>query len=143
MTETYSTNFARDMDKAALRGEPSYLWRDGQERRLSMIVQAAGDRINGRVLDNGCGLGAYLGRLAEHALEAHGLEFDEDRARQAADRLPNIVQAAGEALPYPSNSFDLILSREVIEHVQDDRQAVAEMVRTLAPGGRVVLYVPN
>ncbi len=50
---------------------------------------------------------------------------------------------AGEHLPYPANSFDLILSHEVIEHVQDDRLAISEMVRTLKPGGRLTLFCPN
>ncbi len=35
----------RNLDKAALRGEPSYVWRAGQQRRLEMIVRAAGERI--------------------------------------------------------------------------------------------------
>ena len=39
--------------------------------------------------------------------------------------------------------FSLILSHEVLEHVQDDRRSVEEMVRTLKPGGRIVLFVPN
>ncbi|HBX70020.1 MAG TPA: class I SAM-dependent methyltransferase, partial [Chloroflexi bacterium] len=40
----------RDLEKAALRGEPSYVWRAGQERRLEMILRAAGERARGRVL---------------------------------------------------------------------------------------------
>ena len=44
--------------KAAQRGEPSYVWRAGQERRLEMIRQAAGERAGGRVLEDGCGVGA-------------------------------------------------------------------------------------
>ena len=47
----------RDLDKAALRGEPSYIWRAGQERRLQMIVEAAGERISGRIMEDGCGVG--------------------------------------------------------------------------------------
>jgi SAM-dependent methyltransferase len=45
--------------------------------------------------------------------------------------------------PLPSSTFDLILSHEVIEHVQDDRAAICEMVRVLRPGGRIVLFCPN
>jgi len=41
----------RNFDKAALRGEPSYVWRDGQQRRLDMITRVAGDRIKGQSLD--------------------------------------------------------------------------------------------
>jgi SAM-dependent methyltransferase len=40
-------------------------------------------------------------------------------------------------------TFDLILSHEVLEHVQDDRAAVTEMIRLLKPGGRAVVFVPN
>ena len=53
----------RDMQKAALRGEPSYVWRAGQQRRLDMIAQAAGNRIGGLVLENGCGVGMYVEKL--------------------------------------------------------------------------------
>ena len=50
----------RDMNKAALRGEPSYVWRAGQQRRLEMILKSAGDRVKGVVLENGCGVGMYV-----------------------------------------------------------------------------------
>lgn len=133
----------RDLDKAALRGEPSYVWRAGQQRRFDLIRAAAGDRIHGAVLDNGCGIGAYLLRLGGTASKAFGLEYDAERASQAAGQWPNIVRAAGEHLPYPQGQFDLILSHEVLEHVEDDRQAVVEMIRTLKPGGRLVAFVPN
>jgi SAM-dependent methyltransferase len=137
-----------DKDKAARCGEPSYVWRAGQDRRLQMILEAAADRIHGRALENGCGVGMYVKRLAPHAGRVTGLEYDFVRAveaRQLADRLANaeILCAAGENLPFPSGSFDLILSHEVLEHVRDDRQAVSEMTRILRPGGRMVVFVPN
>ena len=43
----------RNLHKAALRGEPSYVWRDGQRRRFEMILEAAGDRLSGCLLVNG------------------------------------------------------------------------------------------
>ena len=141
----------RDMEKAALRGEPSYVWREGQQRRLDMIQKAAGERIQGRVLENGCGVGMYVEHLAPYGGETIGLEYDFERAAEAGTRSPNILNAAGESLPLPSGTFDLILSHEVLEHVQDDAQAVREMIRVLRspdpasgkPGGRIVLFVPN
>ena len=55
---------ARDLEKAALRGEPSYVWRAGQERRLQMILAAAEERLSGHTLENGCGVGMYVEHLA-------------------------------------------------------------------------------
>lgn len=141
----------RDLDKAALRGEPSYVWREGQQRRFELILRAAGERVRGRALENGCGVGMYVERLAGAGARVTGLEFDFERAAEARVRSSHIVNAAGEELPFPAAAFDLILSHEVIEHVRDDRRAVAEMVRALRspdpasgkPGGRIVLFCPN
>lgn len=133
----------RDMDKAALRGEPSYVWRTGQQRRLEMIFKAAGERIKGMILENGCGVGMYVEHLTQYDGVVYGLEFDFERAAKAGTRSKRIFNAAGESLPLPPGTFDLILSHEVLEHVQDDAQAVREMIRTLKPGGRIVIFVPN
>ena len=133
----------RDLDKAALRGEPSYVWRAGQQRRLKMIVRAAGERIKGHILENGCGVGMYVEHLSPFGGTVIGLEYDFERAAEARRSSPHIVNAAGESLPLPASTFDLILSHEVLEHVQDDHTAICEMVRVLRPGGRIVLFVPN
>jgi SAM-dependent methyltransferase len=130
-------------DQAAERGEPSYVWRAGQQRRLEMILSAAGERIPGDILENGCGIGLYVERLRSPEGQVFGLEFDLDRARQAKEAGGDILGGAGEHLPFPEGSFDLILSNEVIEHVEDDRMAVQEMVRVLKVGGRLVLFCPN
>jgi SAM-dependent methyltransferase len=133
----------RDLSKAALRGEPSYVWRDGQQRRLDMIVKFAGERIHGRVLENGCGVGMYIEKLSALGANVIGLEYDFERAREAKVNSDKIINAAGESLPLPALTFDLILSHEVIEHVQSDRSAIAEMVRVLRGGGRAVIFCPN
>ncbi len=133
----------RDLEKAALRGEPSYVWRDGQARRLGMILDAVGERITGKTLEDGCGVGLYVQKMAEHGGRVFGLEYEFERAVEAGEKSSLIICAAGEELPYPSNYFDVVLSHEVIEHVRDDTLAVQEMVRVLKPGGRLVLFCPN
>lgn len=138
----------RNFDKAARCGEPSYVWREGQERRLRMIRAAAGEKLSGDSLENGCGVGMYVEHLAPFTRHITGLEYDIERsieASQIGKRLANaaIVNAAGEYLPFPNNSFDFILSHEVLEHVLDDRLSMEEMVRVLRPAGRVVIFVPN
>ncbi len=130
------------VDKAARLGVPSLVWRAGQSRRLALILDALADR-NGLVLDNGCGVGLYVARLQRHFQRAIGLEYDQEQALQASARGDEIVRAAGEDLPFAGDTFHAILSHEVIEHVFDDRRAIAEMVRVLKPGGRIVLFCPN
>lgn len=130
-------------DKAARCGEPSYVWRAGQERRWQMMLTAAGSLSQGIVLENGCGVGLYLEKFAPLAKMAIGLEIDWDRAVEARRRNLEVLCAAGERLPFPDCSFDLILSHEVLEHVQDDRLALQEMARVLKKGGRLLLFVPN
>lgn len=108
-----------------------------------MIAQAAGGRIKGCILENGCGVGMYVEHLSPFGGKVIGLEYDFERAAEAGMNSAHIINAAGEFLPLPSATFDLILSHEVLEHVQDDRLAVREMIRVLQPGGRIVLFVPN
>ncbi len=133
----------RDLAKAAQRGEPSYVWRQGQVRRLEMILAAAGQRVMGDWLENGCGVGMYLEHLAPLTGSIVGLEYEYPRAIEAFQRHPCLVNAAGENLPFATAAFDVILSHEVLEHVQDDRQCVEEILRVLRPGGRLLLFVPN
>lgn len=133
----------RNLDKAALCGEPSYVWRAGQQRRLDMIVKAAEHRIKGRILENGCGVGMYVEHLSPFGGQVIGLEYDFERTVEAHANSAHILNAAGEHIPLPSSTFDLILSHEVIEHVQDDRAAICEMIRILKPGGRIALFCPN
>ncbi|MAT96818.1 MAG: SAM-dependent methyltransferase [Anaerolineaceae bacterium] len=132
----------RYSDKAALRGEPGYVWRSGQERRLRMIQQWV-DLNNAVVLDNGCGLGTYLDAFAPFTPHRFGLELELDRAQKALAVAPGIVQAMGETLPFASGSFDFVFSNEVIEHVVDDRLALAEMVRVTKVNGRILIFCPN
>lgn len=122
---------------------PSLVWREGQERRLQMMLDAAGPRIQGRTLVDGCGLGLYLERFAELSEQAFGLDIEAGHTLAARQRGLQVTRSAGERLPFPDSSFEFVLSHEVLEHVADDRLAVREMVRVLQPEGRIALFVPN
>ena len=136
MTTKYS-------EKAALRGEPSYVWRAGQQRRLQMILEAAGARAGGRIFVDGCGVGSYLSRLDCNNNFTVGMDIEFERTVDSHQKSQRVICGAGEYLPFPADSFDLILSHEVLEHVQDDQATINEIVRTLKPGGRLVLFCPN
>jgi len=73
----------RDYDKAARCGEPSYVWREGQERRLQMILEATKGTERNTILENGCGVGMYVEHLAPHFRKVIGLEYDYIRASEA------------------------------------------------------------
>ena len=137
-----STTIRRTDEEAALLGHPSYVWRAGQERRLQMI-RAWAKVDNAYILVDGCGIGLYVRALRRSSTRVIGLDIDAKVLHVAAQQLPLLCQGAGEALPFPADTFDTVLSHEVIEHVEDDRQAVAEMVRVLKPGGRAVIFCPN
>jgi len=138
-----SQNVHQPSEKAALRGEPSYVWREGQERRLRMIRHWG--KIEGRlVLEAGCGVGMYGSQIRRrYSLDVEAFDVEFERIREARLETPHALVAAAEALPYRSDLFDVIISNEVIEHVVDDRAAAAEMVRVLKPGGRIILFCPN
>lgn len=129
-------------DNYAERGAPSYVWREGQQRRLDMIRKWS-NLANTYVLVDGCGVGMYAARLLEDTPHVYGFDIEHERVLTARQRASAMHVAAAEYIPYPSNSFETLLSHEVIEHVNDDYQSVAEMARVLKPGGRIVMFCPN
>ena len=132
------------MNKSAERGEPSHVWREGQERRLRLIRAAAPALESATVLVDGCGLGMYVRALQPYAARVVGLDIEWERVRNGRQAgLRSLLAGAAERLPFHEGSFDLVLSHEVLEHVQDDRAAVREIIRVLRPGGRLVLFTPN
>jgi SAM-dependent methyltransferase len=147
-----TTQTSQDLDlhgeRAALRGNPSFVWRAGQNRRLEMILRwgqtLPGPNL-GDVLVDGCGVGMYVKALLPYSAKVCGIDIEAEHLEMAVQTTPQaqLQLAAAEALPYRENYFDLVLSHEVLEHVQDDRAAVAEMVRVLKPGGRAIIFTPN
>ncbi len=132
---------APDRAEVAL-GNPSFVWRFGQDRRLNLIrhyVPLEGARI----LDIGCGLGVYVRKFREFSDGVCGIDVDAKRLREGAKTTPNLMLAAAETLPFRDASFDAVVLNEVIEHVRDDRVALAEALRVIGPGGHIAIYAPN
>lgn len=128
--------------QAASRGEPSYVWRAGQERRLELVRHYVPlqDR---RILDVGCGIGMYTAAFRRYSPHVFGVEIEWERARQAQSRAAALTVSPGERLPFADTTFDIVFSHEVIEHVADDALTAREMVRVARGSGYIVLFCPN
>ena len=111
------------------------------ERCLAALVGATGT-----LLEIGCGAGRNLRAFRRYRpdLVLHGVDLSQialDEARRAGGR---ITYTRGDALhlPYPDRSFDIVVLFDLLEHVPDVGQAVAEIARVLKPGGRFHGFVP-
>jgi SAM-dependent methyltransferase len=140
--EGATTASAKGLDQVVL-GNPSYVWRFGQERRLEMIRHYV--RLeDARVLDIGCGLGAYVRRLRDFSGDVAGIDIDIARCIQGAKAgVSGLTAGVSESLPFADATFDAVLLNEVIEHVRNDRDTLQEALRVTKPGGRVLIFAPN
>ena len=109
-----------------------------------------------RVLDVGSGFGRHVFECARRGARVVALDYAADEVVQTRDTLAAMVGAGeitahnltgvlrGDArrLPFPDATFDIVITSEVLEHIQDDVTAITEMVRVLKPGGRFAATVP-
>ncbi|MBJ6122138.1 class I SAM-dependent methyltransferase [Sphingomonas mollis] len=116
-------------------------WRHRQFRSGLCYLE---DRTPGKVLEVGCGDGAFLAQMAQAGWQAVGIDFDE-KAVAAARRHAGIDVMQGDliACAFPDASFDAIVMNNVIEHLPDTLAVMKECARILRPGGRVVMVTPN
>lgn len=100
-----------------------------------------------RVLDAGCGTGYGSALLSQDALVVYGVDVAQEAALHARAHYsqPNLHFALGScaALPLASSSLDLIVAFEVIEHIAEWREFLAEARRVLRPSGQFVVSTPN
>ena len=98
----------------------------------------------GRLLDFGCGWGFFLGAAREQGWEIHGLEPLPGHALHARAQFgANVITDILRADTFPPNSFDVITSFQVFEHLPDPSGNLAILQRALKPGGVIMIEVPN
>jgi SAM-dependent methyltransferase len=109
-----------------------------------------------RVLDVGAGFGRHVYECARRGADVVALDYAEEEVVQTRTTLGEMVDAGeldparvlgvvrGDAtrLPFADGCFDVVITSEVLEHIQDDVTALAEMVRVLRPGGSFAATVP-
>jgi 2-polyprenyl-3-methyl-5-hydroxy-6-metoxy-1,4-benzoquinol methylase/predicted nucleic acid-binding Zn-ribbon protein len=99
------------------------------------------------VLDVGCGPGVVARALTARGCKVWGLERDPARANSARNHCVEVLEADIEAVSlseeFAGRSFDVVLFLDVLEHLRDPQAALAGAEAVLAPGGCVLLSVPN
>ena len=109
------------------------------------------------LLDLGCGAGRHtfealrrgadVVALDQNAADLSGVELMVAAMVEAGEVLapagPVTLRADALALPFPDDSFDRVIAAEILEHVPQDRAAIAEIVRVVRPGGLVAVSVPR
>lgn len=123
---------------------------------LTIRFDELGLRADDRVLDVGSGFGRHVYECARRGARVVALDYAADEVVQtrdtlaamveegqiSADRLVGVLRGDARRLPFGDATFDVVITSEVLEHVQDDVAAIAEMVRVLKPGGRFAATVP-
>jgi len=98
-------------------------------------------RPGGRLLDAGCGRYLEFSRELPD-VEVVGIDLEshlETRNRQS----PYAVRGDLDRLPFPDGSFDTVISRSVVEHLEHPEVVFSEFARVLRPGGKVIISTPN
>ncbi len=112
-------------------------------QRSLLAYHAAAQRIGGDVLEIGTGAGYGIEVVAPHARSF----ITVDKFAPAAElmRHPHVEfhQAVVPPLAFAANSFDFVISFQVIEHVKQDIELVREVKRVLKPGGKFIVTTPN
>lgn len=98
------------------------------------------------VLDFGCGVGFVCSELLDAGYETVGVDISRSAVETAAAREPRgtfLHLPAGDPLPFPDSSFDLVTCLGVIEHVPEPASTIAELRRVVRPDGLGIWVVPN
>ena len=125
------------------RAEDRHFWFVAKHRLLNdLLLRESKSPEKPRILDAGCGTGSLLASVSDYSIgvgidpDAIAIEFCRKRG------LKLLVRGVIENLGLASGSFDVVLSSDVIEHLDKDVEAVKELYRVLAPGGSAILTVP-
>jgi SAM-dependent methyltransferase len=123
---------------------------------LTIRFDELGLRAGDRVLDVGTGFGRHVFECARRGADVVALDYAEHevvetRATIGAmiesgevefERFDGVLRGDATRLPFDDDSFDIVITSEVLEHIQDDVTAIGEMVRVLRPGGMFAATVP-
>jgi SAM-dependent methyltransferase len=124
---------------------PAHVVEHYLRKRTAFVTRLA---AGGRALDVGCGTGVLAGRLADRGYRVVGVDPSEGMLAVMRSEHPEVeaVQASGDALPFQTDDFDLVITVAALHHVAEPeavRRTLGEMTRVCRPGGRIVVWDHN
>ncbi|HEY1703168.1 MAG TPA: class I SAM-dependent methyltransferase [Trebonia sp.] len=132
------------MDAAELRTlanvEDRHWWY--KERRAILAKELHRLPTPGIALDIGAAGGGNTRVLRAHGWRPVALEYAETAAKIARERGIDVLRADARKLPVANQSIDLVTAFDVLEHIEEDYEAAAEIARVLRPGGSALIAVP-
>ena len=125
--------------------EDFYWWYQGLHGAIADLLRAAGVGAGASVLDAGCGTGGNLASMRRAlGVQPFGFDYSPEAGKFWENRqLRRCAVASINEIPYASNTFDAVVSIDVLESdAVDERKAVSELIRVTRPGGLLLLVVP-
>ena len=125
--------------------EGSHWWFAGRRRLFAAEIERTGLHRDATILDIGTSTGTNLRMLRTLGFgNVQGLDASDEAIRFCVQKGFDTVRKGDLCnMPFASNAFDLVLATDVIEHVDDDTQAMTEIARILRPGGAALITVPT
>lgn len=132
----------RDYELQTHRAENRHWWYRGRRSVLERVIADLRLPARARILDAGCGSGRNMVEFARHG-EVTGIELSPTSVALARDRgAGEVVEGSVLEMPFEADAFEMAASLDVIEHLEDDLQALRELRRVVAPGGSLLVTVP-
>jgi SAM-dependent methyltransferase len=132
----------RDYELQTHRAEDRHWWYRGRRSVLERVIDDLRLPARARILDAGCGSGRNMVEFARHGTIT-GIELSDTSVRLARAReAGEVVEGSVLDMPFDTGAFDMAASLDVIEHLQDDLQALRELRRVVVPGGALLVTVP-
>lgn len=124
--------------------EEAHWWFAGRRDAIRKLIRSLRLPVTADVLEIGCSGGPLQQILLNDGYtQLTGIDISENAIALAHSRgLANVSVMDGASLSFADNSFDLLLASDVLEHIEDEAQAVREWCRVLRPGGRMIVFVP-